>query len=313
MQSNRTTSQDIDIIDKYKLDEKAHVVLRSTIQLGKGSFGAVFLGKIDGIDAAFKTVQVDSVVTQKDIEKEIAIMAKLTDSSAPFTVKLMYHNYSSANFSCVIGMNHATHGSLDKYFPKLKDNEIFNVIFGLAKALDHMHTYNIIHCDLKAENVLLDVDLNPLLCDFGLSKRIGTDPFGKPVGTPLFRAVELFKNDGEVYNPSTKNYEYNFTEQNTKASDIYSLHMTICQILHQFAMITTTLLNFGSWDELIDHVNDGKRIPIPPECTQKMAALITWGWAQNPVNRPTSHQVVEKLEEMQAENTANNLQQLKIN
>lgn len=322
MQSSRTTKHvqdkiDQDTIDKYKLDETAHTITLGTTELGKGSYGTVCLGKIDGIDVAFKTVQVDVRATTEDIKNEITIHAELTDSSAPFTVKLMYHNYSSTNISCVIGMSYAAHGSLDKYFPQLKDNEIFNVVFGLAKALDHMHTYNILHCDLKAENVLLDASLNPLLCDFGLSKRIGIDSFDNPnrFGTPLFRAVELFKNNGQFYNCFTKEYEYDFTEQNTKASDIYTLHMTFCQILHQSAMLTlaTTYFNhLNDIDDLIDYVNDGNRIPLP-KCSQKMAALITWGWTENPSNRPTSGKVVEKLEEMQAENLANNLKQLNIN
>lgn len=310
MQSTRanTSTASQNVMDKYKLDESTHnVVINRSKELGKGAYGAVFLGKIDNNDTAFKTVQVTAKTSLDDIKREITIMAELTDSSAPYTVKLMYHNFSITNGDCIIGMNYAAHGSLEKYFPRLKGNETFNVIFGLAKALEHMHRYNIIHCDLKAENVLLDASFNPFLCDFGLSKRIGIDFFGKPVGTPLFRAVELFQNNGLAYNPFIGDYDYIFTASNTKEADIYSLHMTFCQILLQAA--TNNLLNhLKSFDQLINYVNTGKRLNIPasPQCTQKMADLITWGWAQAPGGRPTASQVVNKLEEIRIEMDASN-------
>lgn len=60
-------------------------------------------------------------------------------------------------------------------------NEIINptlrskVIFGVAATMKYVHKHNIIHRDLKLENIFLDDDFEPRIADFGLSKAIFGD------------------------------------------------------------------------------------------------------------------------------------------
>uniref|UniRef100_A0AAY5F602 Serine/threonine-protein kinase n=1 Tax=Electrophorus electricus TaxID=8005 RepID=A0AAY5F602_ELEEL len=78
------------------------------------------------------------------------------------------------------------------------------LITQILAALRHLHFKNIVHCDLKPENVLL-ASAEPFpqvkLCDFGFARIIGEKSFRRSVvGTPAYLAPEVLLNQG--YNRS---------------------------------------------------------------------------------------------------------------
>ena len=151
-----------------------------------------------------------------------------------------------------------------------------DMVVGLA----YLHDQQIIHCDLKSLNVLLDGNLRAKLADFGLSKvksEIATtsSAAASTAGTLLWMAPELFDRGGKC----------------SYASDIYALAVTLWELSSRklpFADAASPAL-------VMQWVREGEREAIPAETPPQLAHLIGRGWVQCPADRPTAKQVAEQL------------------
>ena len=75
----------------------------------------------------------------------------------------------------------------DKGFPEKYSKVIFSKIL---KGVQACHNAGICHRDLKMENILLDKDFNPKICDFGFAT-FNTDSLNEFLGTPGYVPPEI--------------------------------------------------------------------------------------------------------------------------
>uniref|UniRef100_H3CD20 Serine/threonine-protein kinase n=1 Tax=Tetraodon nigroviridis TaxID=99883 RepID=H3CD20_TETNG len=174
--------------------------------LGSGQFGIVYGGKHrkSGRDVAIKIIDKLRFPTkQESLRNEVAILQGL-------------HHPGVVNLDCmfetperVFVVMEKLHGDmlemiLSSEKGRLPERITKFLVTQILVALRHLHFKNIVHCDLKPENVLLaSADSFPQvkLCDFGFARIIGEKSFRRSVvGTPAYLAPEVLRNKG--YNRS---------------------------------------------------------------------------------------------------------------
>lgn len=142
-------------------------------QLGKGSFGQVFLVKKldDNTHYALKVLN-KSHITQNNLLKyamtEKNVMSYIRH---PFIVSLRYAFQTSQKL-CLV-MDYCPGGDLGSLLATEKrfSEEVTRLYATeVLLALEHLHSLDIIYRDLKPDNVILDADGHAMLTDFGLSK-----------------------------------------------------------------------------------------------------------------------------------------------
>ncbi|NWR28938.1 KPCD3 kinase, partial [Tachuris rubrigastra] len=197
--SNCQVQENVDISSVYQIfaDEV----------LGSGQFGIVYGGKHrkTGRDVAIKVIDKMRFPTKQEsqLRNEVAILQNL-------------HHPGIVNLECmfetperVFVVMEKLHGDmlemiLSSEKSRLPERITKFMVTQILVALRNLHFKNIVHCDLKPENVLL-ASAEPFpqvkLCDFGFARIIGEKSFRRSVvGTPAYLAPEVLRSKG--YNRS---------------------------------------------------------------------------------------------------------------
>jgi serine/threonine protein kinase len=147
-------------------------------QLGKGSFGQVFLvrHKASGAEYALKLLNKDRVFGKIYADSNLVRYAFterniLSSIHHPFIVKLNFAFQTAEKLALV--MDFCGGGDLGSQLAKerkFSEERARFYICEIILALEELHKHGIIFRDLKPENVVLDDQGHAHLTDFGLSK-----------------------------------------------------------------------------------------------------------------------------------------------
>jgi serine/threonine protein kinase len=160
---------------------------------------------------------------------------------------------------------------------KISEKDQIKIASEIAVALKYLHSRNVIHCDLKSSNVLIDDNWKIKIGDFGLSRFFSLDNDednrGR-IGTPHWMAPEVLK--GEKYR---------------QCADIFSFGMILWEIL------SLEIPYYGVDPyQVISLVADQRQIVKVPEKGNKLIRKITERClSYDPSKRPQLDELVEIL------------------
>ncbi|KAI9010476.1 hypothetical protein CLU79DRAFT_773210 [Phycomyces nitens] len=144
--------------------------------ISKGAFGSVFLAKkrTTGDYYAIKFLKKSDMIAKNQVTNVKAErMILMTQSDSPFVTKL-YYTFQSKDYLYLVleYLNGGDCSALIKVMGSLPEDWARNYLAEVTLGLEYLQTKNVIHRDLKPDNLLIDHNGHLKLTDFGLS-RIG--------------------------------------------------------------------------------------------------------------------------------------------
>ncbi|XP_010323173.2 cysteine-rich receptor-like protein kinase 34 isoform X2 [Solanum lycopersicum] len=192
-------------------------------ELGKGGYGPVYKGKLrNGREIAVKRLSETSSQGFEEFENEVILTAKLQHINL---VKVV--GFCIENGEKMLIYEYMPNKSLDYYIYNQVRRLILNwekrvqIIEGIIQGLLYLQEYSrltIIHRDIKASNILLDLQMKPKISDFGMAR--------------IFKKDAIEANTKKIV--GTKGYippEYAIEGRYSTKSDVFSFGVLLLQII----------------------------------------------------------------------------------
>ncbi|XP_028839861.1 serine/threonine-protein kinase 10 isoform X2 [Denticeps clupeoides] len=276
-------------LDKKKVKQYEHVnrdvdpndIWEIVGELGDGAFGKVYKAKNKetGVLAAAKVIETKCEEELEDYMVEIDILASCDHQYIVKLLDAFYHDnklWIMIEF-CPGGAVDATMLELDR---GLIEPQIQVICRQMLEALAYLHSKKIIHRDLKAGNILLTLDGDIKLADFGVSaKNTKTlqrrDSF---IGTPYWMAPEV------VMCETMKDAPYDYK------ADIWSLGITLIELAqieppHHELNPMRVLLKIAK--------SEPPTLEQPSKWSQHFKDFLKKSLDKNPETRPNTSQLLE--------------------
>ncbi|PIN01046.1 Tyrosine kinase [Handroanthus impetiginosus] len=264
-------------------------------ELGSGTYGAVYHGKWKGSDVAIKRIKASCFAGRPsererliaDFWKEALILSSLHH---PNVVSFYGVVRDGPDGSLATVTEFMVNGSLKQFLQK-KDRTIDRrkrliIAMDAAFGMEYLHGKNIVHFDLKCENLLVNMrDPHRPVCkigDLGLSKvKQHTLVSGGVRGTLPWMAPELLSGKSNMV---------------TEKIDVYSFGIVMWELLTGDEPYT----DMHCASIIGGIVNNTLRPQIPTWCDPEWKSLMESCWASDPAERPSFSEISQRLRNMAA-------------
>ncbi|MDC1493077.1 serine/threonine protein kinase [Flavobacteriaceae bacterium] len=191
--------------------------------LGEGAQGTVILSrdKVLGRRVAIKSLHsslTSDSLHVKRFEQEAKTLAGLEHPSI-----VTVYEYIANNSGCHLMMEYFEGNPLDLYIRNvtgpIAEDAAIDIYIKILDAMNYIHKKKIIHRDIKPSNIMINDNSEIRLLDFGIAKNTENDPTLTKVGASA------------GYTPMYMSPEHCNGQPITKYSDIYSLGVTLWQMV----------------------------------------------------------------------------------
>jgi len=205
--------------------------------LGHGAQGVVYLAHDPHLDrsVAIKSLQLDSLSTEhtQSLLDEARTMSKMNH---PNIVKVLDAVEHAGNHYLVLEyVEGSTVADVLRDKGCFEKFEAVKIAIQILDGLAYVHRKNIIHCDIKPSNIMLDKQGGAHLMDFGIASAAGTVR-NEPTGTPRYMAPEYLDNHearatGDIFSLSLVLYEMLAGKPAIEGKSVF-------EIMHKIANVT---------------------------------------------------------------------------
>ena len=191
-------------------------------EIGSGSYGKVYevKSKLTGEIFALKKMRFIEQ-NRKDNTYLLNELKILSFNKSNYLLKA--HDIFIDGLDICIITDIGKKGDLRRYIDRMrrrhtniKESLIWNILIQLCLGVNYLHSYNIIHRDLKTANIFINSDESIMIGDFGVSKILkpNFDCANTQIGTPYYISPEIVK--GKKYN---------------KKIDVWSIGCILCEMM----------------------------------------------------------------------------------
>ena len=175
--------------------------------IGQGAFGKVNIGLniLSGRVVAIKSFNKKSLSTNGDNMKKILSETDLMKKLNHPNVTKILEMFEDDEY-ILIAMEYINGGNLFSFVKKrrkLSEKTAKFLFRQIILGIKHIHSKRIVHRDIKLENILIDLNNNIKICDFGIGRILKNEKqlLYDKCGTPMYMAPEI------LLSSKTKGYE----------------------------------------------------------------------------------------------------------
>ena len=244
--------------------------------IGKGSYGEVYLAKsqFNSKQYVLKRIKLDSL---SEKEKRTAAQEARLLSELVHPNIVSYKDSFHFNGLLHIVMSYCDGGDLNKFLKArnschLSESQIIHWFVQIALALQYLHKQNILHRDLKTQNIFLSRNIVKV-GDLGIARVLESpDAMARTfIGTPYYMSPEIFQN-----------IPYNYK------SDIWALGCCVVEMATLKTAFSAKDLNSLAFKIIV-----GKQPSIPSNYSVQLKQLIQCLLARDPKQRPSVNQLLK--------------------